>query len=78
MDAHLDTHIFALLTRLTLNFCDKNLKSSDKFLTNASGLGFINHMLAIKSIFLLTAEAMYFSNLFDIFTLDLPIPCIFK
>ena len=58
---------FTNWNNLTLNFCDKYLKSSDKFLTNASRLGFINYMLSIKIIFILTAKALYFSNPFDFY-----------
>ena len=65
-----------------LNSWDKSVKSlSDKFLTNAFRLEFINCMLSKKPKFLLIIKAMYFSNPFGItliFTSNLPIFWIIK
>ena len=52
---------FTNFKNLPLNSCDKFLKSlSNKLLTNASRLEFINYMLSIKTKFLLIVKAMYF------------------
>ena len=80
----MDTIIFCFTNsnKSPLNSCDKYLKPlSDKFLTSASRLEFINCMLSIKTKFLLIVEGMYFSNPFGIavtFTSNLSISLIIK
>ena len=78
----MDPFWFTNSNKLLLNSCDKCLKSlSDKFLTNASRLEFINCIPSIKTKFLLIVKAVYFSNPFGItlvFTSKLPIPCVIK
>ena len=60
---------------MSSNYFDKYLKSlSDKFLTNASRLQFINYILSVKTKLLIIVKAIYFSNPFGItFTSNLPI-----
>ena len=57
-------------------YCDKYLKSlSDKFLTNASRLQFIDCILSVKTKLSIIVKAVYFSNPFGItFTLTSNLP----
>ena len=61
---------------MSSNYFDKYLKSlSDKFLTNASRLQFINCILSVKTKLLIILKAIYFSNPFGItFTLTSNLP----